>query len=479
MNAPVRFTDASFSDGQAAVWGGALTTPMLLAAIGSLASSQLAAIEVLSPAVIDACIARGENPLQRVEAARLRCPDVPLRASVNLLTAHGRRGADVLGPGLLGPWLRTLAAAGIREVVLIDALQEQHRMFDAVRDAIAAGLTAIAALPYTVDAADDGLADAACAKRALALAGTGAHRVMLRDESGLLTPERARTLLPALRSALGAVPLDLHTRCQTALGPWMAIEAVRLGASGIDTALPAVANGASLPALPLLLRSLARAKLLPAPVSAAAQEALAAANGTLTAIAEQEGFATPLPWVFDLSPYAHQLPGEVAAEFIAKLRAEGQWARVHAFAAECAAVRADMGSPPMLAPFARAIAEQAFAHFQGEPRYQSLQPVLRRLLQGVYGNPPAPVHAALLQRIGRIAAEPAAPPGHHEARSLLAQVAGVDAKTLPGHAASSALRYEFVAPALALARGLVQRASRYARLSASGAGVEVHLQLGT
>ncbi|HEX6017635.1 MAG TPA: hypothetical protein VFZ28_06020 [Burkholderiaceae bacterium] len=477
MNAPVRFTDASFSDGQAAVWGGALTTPMLLAAIGALAASGLAAVEVLSPAVIDGCIARGENPLQRVEAARVRCPDVPLRASVSLLTAHGRRGADVLGAGLLGPWLRALAAAGIREVVLIDALQEQHRMFDAVRDAIAAGLSAIAALPYV---ADPGLDDQTYAKRALALAGTGAQRVMLRDESGVLTPDRARTLLPALRSALGAVPLDLHTRCQTALGPWMAIEAVRLGVSGIDTALPAVANGASLPALPLLLRSLARAKLVASPIS---QEALAAANTTLAAIADEEGFASSLPWVFDLSPYAHQLPGEVAAEFVARLRAQGQWARVHAFAAECAAVRADMGSPPMLAPFARAIAEQAFAHFEGEPRYQSLRPVLRRLLQGVYGTPPAPQHAALQRRVGRVASEPVAPPspapGHDDPQSLLAQVAGVEARKLPGHASSSALRYAFVSPALALAQGLVQRAARYARLSASGAGVEIHLQLGS
>ena len=474
MNTALRFTDASFTDGQAAVWDNVLTTPMLLAGIGHLANSRLAAIEVLSPAVLDACIARGENPLQRAVLARRRCPDVPLRATVNLLTAHGRAPADVLGTGLVGPWLRELAAAGIAQVVLLDALQDQQRMFEAVRDAIAAGLIAIAALPYS---ADPGLDDATFARHAHALAGTGAQRVMLRDESGVLTPDRARTLLPALRAALGDVPLDLHTRCHTALGPWLALEAARLGVDGIDTALPCLANGASLPALPLLLRSLARLGIA---VAAPSPEPLNAANEALAAIADQEGLPAALPWVFDLAPYAHQLPGEVAARSMAQLRERGEWPRVHAFAAECAAVRAEMGSPPMLAPFAQAIAEQAMGHFLGEPRYQRLRPVLRRLLQGVYGTPPGTMDAALQKRVGRIDAGQAAPidAGHAGAQALLAMVTGVDACDVPGHASPAALTYEPVTPAMALARGLLQRAPRYALLAASGAGVEVHLQLG-
>lgn len=61
------FTDSSLTDGQMAVWGGALDTSMMLAPAGGLSASGLAAIEILSPAVLDACLARGENPLQRLE----------------------------------------------------------------------------------------------------------------------------------------------------------------------------------------------------------------------------------------------------------------------------------------------------------------------------------------------------------------------------------------------------------------------------
>ncbi len=475
MSTPLQFTDTSLTDGQMAWWGGALTTPMLLCAIRNLADSRLAAIEVLSPAVIDACIARGENPLQRVSLARRRCSDVPLRATVNLLTSHGRRGADVLGTELIVSWFRALAASGIQQVVLLDALQEQHRMFGAVRAANAAGLVSIAAVAYVGDAEID---DATFAHQASSLAGAGAQRVMLRDESGLLTPDRARTLLPAMREALGSVPLDLHTRCHTALGPLVAIEAVQLGVNGIDTALPCLANGASLPALPLLLRSLKRIGI---DASAMVQDALSLANTTLGVIADQEGFAGAMPWAFDLAPFAHQLPGEVASECVAALHQRGRWADVHVFAAECAAVRVDMGSPTMMAPFARAIAEQAMRHFDGESRYQTLRPVLRRLLQGVYGKPPRQMHASLQRRVGCLEVEP--PPrttdsSHTEPQLLLAQVSGVDVKNLPSYVLVDKLYYETVTPQVALARALAKRAPRYALVAAAGPGVVIRLQLG-
>jgi len=92
----LRYTDVSLTDGQSARWAGAMTTPMMLAAASRLAAARPAAIEVVSPATLRQCVARGENPWQRIELLRERCPDVALRASIALLTEHGRRGADVI-----------------------------------------------------------------------------------------------------------------------------------------------------------------------------------------------------------------------------------------------------------------------------------------------------------------------------------------------------------------------------------------------
>ncbi|MEY9848631.1 hypothetical protein [Streptacidiphilus sp. MAP5-3] len=467
------FTDTSLTDGQTAVWGGALDTSMMLAPAARLSVSGLAAIEILSPAVLDACLARGENPLHRLELARRHFGAVPLRATVNLLTGHGRPGADVLGPEVIDRWLATLAGAGLQQVVLLDPLLDADRLHAALKSASAAGLVAIAALPYQ---ADNDRPDEAYAQLAASLAASGAARVMLRDESGVLTPDRLRTLVPALVQALGTTPLDLHTRCHTALGTAVALEAAGLGVSGFDTALPCLANGASLPSLPSLLRGLRQQVTM--------QElpdhgSLLEADAILAAIADQEGFPQAASWAFDLAAYAHELPGEVAVDFLAALRDRGRWAELHEFAAECAAVRREMGSPPMVAPFARAIAEQAISHFDGDARYESLRPVLRRLLQGAYGTVDGELRADLRRRVGVLPAAEPAVTDVDGPEALLAWIAGVETSALPPRTprtGAGSFGYETLTPYESLVRGLVTRAGRFAVLSLQGPGVRVHLQ---
>jgi oxaloacetate decarboxylase alpha subunit len=458
----VSFVDVSVTDGQSAAWSGALETSMLLAPMASLGGARLAAIEVLSPAVLAQCIARGEHPLQRIAALRERAGGTPLRAAVSLLPAHGR--CDILAGDLLAGWLRLLARHGVAEVLLVDPLMSAARLREALQLARGAGLTAIAALPYSGDPARDDAYHAAWADR---LAAAGASRIMLRDESGLLHLDRAATLIPALRAALGGTPLDFHTRCHTGLGPQVVLEAVRLQVDRIDTALPCVANGASAPSLPLLVRS---AKRLGLPIHAPDAERVAEAQARLEAVGGQEGFPESRPWAFDLAPYIHQLPGEVAAEAMRSLRAARTG--VYAFAHECEQVRRDLGSPPMLQPFARAIARQALAHVTGTPRYATLEPAIRRILQGVHAEL-APLREDLRERVGLVSAPRLASDGVADDAALLARVAGIVPAALPPW---RELRYEAMTPEEALVRGLLRRWNSYSVLSVTGPGLAVRLE---
>jgi oxaloacetate decarboxylase alpha subunit len=257
----------------------------------------------------------------------------------------------------------------------------------------------------------------------------------------------------------------------------VALEAGRLGVSGIDTALPSLANGASLPSLPSLIRVLRReeeGQALPD------LDQLLAADAVLTEIADQEGLPSPSPWPFDLATYAHQLPGEVAAEMRRSLRDRGRWADLHEYAAECATVRREMGSPPMVAPFARAIAEQAMSHFDGEQRYESLRPVLRRLLQGVYGPVEGDLRTDLQARVGSaLSAEGSSPTTEADLdvdeEALLAWVAGVTIGSVPRRSDEVA-PYDALSPYELLVRGLSERAGRYATLSVRAPGLHIQLQ---
>ncbi|MDM0085444.1 hypothetical protein QTI17_33120 [Variovorax sp. J31P179] len=476
----LRYTDVSLTDGQTARWAGGMTTPMALAFAQRLAATRPAAVEIASLATLQQCMARGENPWQRIELLRERCPGIPLRAALSLLTDHGQRGCDVIPTEVSTLWLRELVQRGVAEVVLIDPLLVIERMAPVMKAAKALGLTTIAALPFAQESThgDDDLR-----AKASALAAAGADRVMLRDEAGLLTTDRLATLLPALRRGLGTTALDLHLRCQTALAPMVALEAVRLGIDGLDTAFAPVANGASVPALGTLLKSLRLLKQ-GTPASDQLLHAVGEADRLLAEMADCHGFAPARAWVFDLAPYAHELPGDVAAQFMQKLADAGQTHHLHAFANECARVRSEVGAPPMLAPFARPIAEQALLHLQGVPRYAEIRPGVRRALQQVYGAASNDVDARLARRVGALpkAAAPsvgalhAAHPEASDAALVISQTCGVAPQALPAAASPEALRYVGVTPAEALLAGLTARAAPYAQLSVQGPGVSIQLQ---
>jgi len=127
-DAVLRYTDVSLTDGQSARWAGGLTTPMALALAERLAAARPAAVEIASLATLQQCVARGENPWQRIELLRERCPGVPLRAALSLLTDHGRRGSDVITTEVATLWLRELAQRGVSEILLIDPLAESDRI---------------------------------------------------------------------------------------------------------------------------------------------------------------------------------------------------------------------------------------------------------------------------------------------------------------------------------------------------------------
>ncbi|MNO72934.1 2-oxoglutarate carboxylase large subunit [compost metagenome] len=454
--------DVSLSDGQTAAWGGAPGTAMLLGAMNSLGHARLAAIEVLSPAVIAQCLGRGENPLQRVIAMRERAHGTPLRATVNLLPAQG--AIDVLAGEALNGWLRVLARSGISEVVLIDPQLDFQRLGNAVQLALANGLTATAALPYVDDHQHGNAHYSACAAQ---LVQAGAQRIMLRDEAGLLHGDRLPGLLAALRSGADGTPLDLHTRCHTGLGPQVALEAIRLGIDRLDVALPCVANGASTPSLALLIRS---AALLQLPLQTPDQARVEEAQAQLAGVADQEGFAENQPWAFDLAPFEHQLPGEIAAEAMQALRDRARLADLFEYSRECTRIRQELGNPPMLQPFARAIAHQALEHLDASPRYATLQPTLRRWLQGCYGPIDTSLNS-LQQRIGAVAhpGRGIDVPACDEA--LAALVCGCPALP-PLHS----LHYEVRTPEQALTLGLLQCWPDYTVLSVTGPGLSIHLE---
>jgi oxaloacetate decarboxylase alpha subunit len=114
-----------------------------------------------------------------------------------------------------------------------------------VRAGKKAGLYVDAGVVYTLSPVHT---DDYYARKIREMKALGADAIFLKDPSGLLTPERAETLIPVAKAACGTLPLQLHSHCLTGLAPYVAVRAVELGVDVVHTATSTLANGASHPA---------------------------------------------------------------------------------------------------------------------------------------------------------------------------------------------------------------------------------------
>ncbi len=77
---------------------------------------------------------------------------------------------------------------------------------------------------------------------------TGTDVIEIKDQCGILTPERVRTLIPTIiKSVNGEADLQFQTHCNTGLGLLCSLEAIKLGIKTIRSCLPPLAEGTSNP----------------------------------------------------------------------------------------------------------------------------------------------------------------------------------------------------------------------------------------
>jgi oxaloacetate decarboxylase alpha subunit len=130
---------------------------------------------------------------------------------------------------------------------------------------------------------------------------------------------------------------------------------VRIGIDGLDTAFAPLANGASVPALGTLLKSL-RLLAQGTPVSEQRLYAIGEADRLLAEIADAEGFEAGAR--LGLRPGA-LLPTSCPAKSLhCVMHGSPSWpgaTSLHVVRHDAARVRSDVGAPPIMAPLARPI----------------------------------------------------------------------------------------------------------------------------
>jgi oxaloacetate decarboxylase alpha subunit len=391
--AHIELIDTSLRDGNQSLWGATgLDTSKVLAIAPVLDKVGFAAIDFLSSTHMAVAVRfKRENPWERLRLMRQAMPRTPLQF---LTTGMRFISWELAHPELMRLAFRLLVRNGIRRFAAMDAMNDMEALL-AVAEAIRAegGERIVAALTYSVSPVHTDEHYIACARRLAQSAAIDAF--YLKDPGGLLTPERAATLIPLLRASAGSLPFELHSHSTIALADFSYLEAARLGAQALHVAVGPLGNGTSQPPAERTIANL-RAQ---GHTVGTDDTALKRVGDYFHRLAEAEGLPGGQPQAFDAGYFRHQVPGGMVGTTQRQLAEIGLLDRLPAALDEVARVRQELGYPIMVTPFSQIVVTQAVMNVTAAERYGTVPDEVIRYVSGRFGKPTVPVDPDVLDKI--------------------------------------------------------------------------------
>lgn len=418
--ADIELVDVSLRDGNQSNWSATgLDTAQILQIAPVLDRVGFRALDFVSSTAMGVSVRTfREDPWRKNRAAHALMPHTPLQ-----LIGTGFRfiSWETQSAEFMRLVYRRLVASGVTRFAVLDPMLDFEAMRTTARVIREEGGTEIvAALTYTVSAVHD---DACYARLAADVAACpDMDRAYIKDPAGLLTPDRARSLIPAVLGQLGGKPLEMHSHCTIGLAPYSYMVAAGLGVSALQVALGPLANGSSLPSAVQVAANL-REHGHRVDID---DHALNAAADYFSRLAKAEGLPIGRPRDYDASFLRHQVAGGVMTTTRRQLEEVKLGHRFDDVMAEVDRVRAELGYPIMVTPFPQIVCTQALFNVIGRERYEKVPDQLIRYVLGTFGRPIAPVDAEVKDRIlagpraREIMAEPP-PPSLAELRRKIGQ----------------------------------------------------------
>jgi len=479
----IRFMDTTLRDGHQCLWATRMTTAMMLPIAETLDQAGFEVIDLMSGVQFDVAISHlKENPWERIRLMRQRATRTPLQAN---LRSKSVLSFDILPDDINALWIERLVANGIRSVRAFDALNDMDNIVDSLILARKLGARSVGAVVYSVSPVHTDAMYVAKTRELIARAGVDA--VMLKDASGLLTVDRLRTLVPALKQVCGTIPLEFHSHALTGLAPLLYLEAARLGADQLHTCIAPLANGAAQPAVQNIARNL-RAEGYEVNLD---DGLIADVSTHFHKVARHEGKPLGTPAEYDAFHYQHQIPGGMLSNMRAQLEQAGLGHKLQEVLAESARVRAELGWPVMVTPFSQLVGTQAVLNVVQGERYRIVPDEVKKYALGYYGKLLAPVDPEVLERIvsggsPKIALTPA-PPEPAVARLRRAHPQASDDERLLRYmyagsqvddmlaAGPTRTEYSFEKPIVRLVRVLTQQHKyRHIRIEQPDIRIDIH-----
>ncbi len=391
--AEIQLVETSLRDGQQCLWAAlGIDTAKTLTIAPVMERVGFKAIDFTTSTHMGVAVRyKQEDPWERIRLTAKAMPNTPLQF---LSTGFRFISWETASPEFMSLAFKTLANNGIRRFALADPMNDADSNVVCARMAKAAGGEyVVGALVFTLSPIHD---DAHYVEAARTLAASpDIDALYIKDPGGLLTPLRAKILIPAILAVIGDKPLELHSHGTIGLAELVYLDSAEYGVSALQCASGAAADGTS---NPLSERVVSNLRALGHTVEID-DDALAEVNRYFTRLAEAEGFPAGRPHAFDAAYLNHQLPGGMVGTMRRHL-AESRVAHAEgAVIEELGRVRKELGWPIVMTPFAQILMTQAVLNVTGKERYGVIPDELIRYALGRFGRPNRPIDPDVMDRI--------------------------------------------------------------------------------
>ncbi|MBO1305151.1 oxaloacetate decarboxylase subunit alpha [Enterococcus sp. 669A] len=392
MAKKIQFTETVLRDGQQSQIATRMPTADMLPILKTLDEAGYHALEMWGGATFDSCIRfLNEDPWERLRLIRKEVKNTKLQM---LLRGQNLLGYKNYSDDVVREFVEKSIKNGIDIIRVFDALNDTRNLKTAVTAAKEAGGHCQTAISYTTS--DIHTVDY-FVKLAKEMAAMGADSICIKDMAGVLTPQTGFELVTRIKDGID-LPLEVHTHATSGISEMTYLKVAEAGADIIDTAISSFSSGTSQPATESM---------------ALALEEMGFDTGLkMDKVSEIADYFNPIrdrfreegilnPKIKDIEPKTliYQVPGGMLSNLLSQLTEQGMQDKYEEVLSEVPKVRADLGYPPLVTPLSQMVGTQSLMNVISKERYKLVPSEIKDYVRGLYGRPPAPIDAAIQEKI--------------------------------------------------------------------------------
>ena len=357
----VRFIDTTLRDGNQSLWALNMRIGAMLPAAEPMDHAGFESMEFFLSVMFKKYVREHkENPWYWLREGTKRLKKTRLRYHGGMHSAFEKTPHCVLK--LL---VERLVSYGLTLTRTSNPWNDYGAFKEEIDDLKKNGMDTVANLIYSVSPRHT---DEYYARKAREAAAAKPWRICFKDVGGLLTPERARTLIPTILKSAGDIPIEFHAHCNSGQAPLCYLEGVKLGMRILHTAVPPLANGSGQPSVFNIASNLKALGYTPA----VDLKPLEPVEKHFTYVAKKNGLPIGKPLEYDYSQYLHQVPGGMISNMRHQLKIVGLENKMEAALEESGRVRAEFGYPIMVTPLSQYVGTQAAINVILGDRYKEV-----------------------------------------------------------------------------------------------------------